>query len=103
MIERLKVLESPEHSVEKLMEKPRMRQRVVLQINKMLSVLDSAVIKLQPPTSKLLTFRLMQYFILFEDQISYNLLVRIKKKLEFQDADVIYKQALASTLNALEK
>lgn len=45
----------------------------------------------------------MQYFILFEDQVSYNLLVRIKKKLEFQDADLIYKKALLSTQEALEK
>lgn len=80
-----------------------MRHRVVTQLNKLLRILDSTVTKFEPVTSKLLTFRLIQYFILFEDQVNYNLLVRIMKKLEFEDADAIFKKALTSTHAALEK
>jgi hypothetical protein len=83
MIEKLRILETPEHSVENLMANPKKRSKVVLQINKLLRVLDSTVIRLEPETSKLLTFRLMQYFILFEDQVRDENLSKIKRKLEF--------------------
>lgn len=85
------------------MENPKKRSSVVLQINKLLRVLDSTVIRLEPEASKLMTFRLMQYFILFEDQVRDEALAKIKKKLDFEAADAVYQKALNIVIELLEK
>lgn len=99
--DKLKELNSPEYSIEKIMDNPKLREKVKFQINKIEKVLECSVFKLAPQSIKLLASKYLENFTLFSEKSSR--LQKLKKKLEVENAEGIFRQALDQAIEYLQK